>query len=145
MSLEVEVIIYNSSKGYPPAFLEKNIQVENAKDLIEKVSAIYEGAVAEGILSKDLENNEYLLAENKDIILETVFYVKENEKQFDLLGGTFRPNGDFSVPYSADSLEFEKERIEERFGNFPFDVNDLNAPAEEELLDILITYYEKGK
>tara|TARA_B110000444_G_C18850608_1_gene605266 strand:+ start:4586 stop:5023 length:438 start_codon:yes stop_codon:yes gene_type:complete len=145
MSLEVEVIIYNSSKGYPPAFLEKNIQVENGKDLIEKVSAIYEGAAAEGILSKDLENNEYLLAENKDIILETVFYVKENEKQFDLLGGTFRPNGDFSVPYSADSLEFEKERIEERFGNFPFDVNDLNAPAEEELLDILITYYEKGK
>ena len=145
MSLEVEVIIYNSSKGYPPAFLEKNIQVENGKDLIEKVSAIYEGAAAEGILSKDLENNEYLLAENKDIILETVFYVKENEKQFDLLGGTFRPNGDFSVPYSADSLEFEKERIEERFGNFWFDVNDLNAPDEEELLDILITYYEKGK
>jgi hypothetical protein len=145
MSLEVEVIIYNSSKGYPPAFLEKNIQVENGKDLIEKVSAIYEGAAAEGILSKDLENNEYLLADNKDIILETVFYVKENEEQFDLLGGTFRPNGDFSVPYSADSLEFEKEKIEERFGNFPFDVNDLNAPAEEELLDILITYYEKGK
>ena len=89
MSLEVEVIIYNSSKGYPPAFLEKNIQVENGKDLIEKVSAIYEGAAAEGILSKDLENNEYLLADNKDIILETVFYVKENEEQFDLLGGTF--------------------------------------------------------
>ena len=29
MSLEVEIIIYNSSKGYPPAFLEKNIHVEN--------------------------------------------------------------------------------------------------------------------
>ena len=87
----------------------------------------------------------FLFTKDNNIILEAIFYVNENEKQFDLLGGTFRPNGDFSVPYSADSLEFEKERIEERFGNFPFDINDLNAPAEEELLDILITYYEKGK
>lgn len=81
MSLEVQIIIYNSSKGYPPAFVEKNIQVENAKDLTEKVVAIYEGAAAEGILSKDLEKNAYLLADDKDIILETVFYVEEDGEQ----------------------------------------------------------------
>ena len=145
MSLEVKVIIYNSSKGYPPAFLEKNIQVENAKDLIEKVAAIYEGAVAEGILSKDLEKNEYLLAENKDIILESVFYVEEGEEEYNLLGGTLSPNGDISIPFSGSDLQFESEEIEARFGELPFDVNDFSAPEGEELLDILITYYEKGK
>lgn len=145
MSLEVKVIIYNSSKGYPPAFLEKNIQVENAKDLIEKVAAIYEGAVAEGILSKDLEKNEYLLAENKDIILESVFYVEEGEEEYNLLGGTLSPNGDISIPFSGSDLQFESEEIEARFGELPFDVYDFSAPEGEELLDILITYYEKGK
>lgn len=145
MSLEVKVIIYNSSKGYPPAFLEKNIQVENAKDLIEKVAAIYEGAVAEGILSKDLEKNEYLLAENKDIILESVFYVEEGEEEYNLLGGTLSPNGDISIPFSGSDLQFESEEIEARFGELPFDVNDFSAPEGEELLDILITYYKKGK
>ena len=145
MSLEVEIIIYNSSKGYPPAFLEKNIHVENAKNLTEKVVAFYEGAVTEGILSKDLEKNEYLLADNKDIILETVFYVKEGEVQYNLLGGTLSPNGGLSIPYSGSDLQFESEEIEARFGELPFDVNDFSAPEGEELLDILITYYEKGK
>tara|TARA_Y100000591_G_C21837425_1_gene703416 strand:+ start:938 stop:1375 length:438 start_codon:yes stop_codon:yes gene_type:complete len=145
MSLEVKVIIYNSSKGYPPAFLEKNIQVENAKDLIEKVAAIYEGAVAEGILSKDLEKNEYLLADDKDIILESVFYVEEGEEEYNLLGGTLSPNGDISIPFSGSDLQFESEEIEARFGELPFDVNDFSAPEGEELLDILITYYKKGK
>tara|TARA_B100000401_G_C52797224_1_gene716564 strand:- start:86 stop:523 length:438 start_codon:yes stop_codon:yes gene_type:complete len=145
MSLEVQIIIYNSSKGYPPAFVEKNIQVENAKDLTEKVVAIYEGAAAEGILSKDLEKNAYLLADDKDIILETVFYVEEDGEQYNLLGGTFRPNGDFSIPFSGSELQFESEEIEARFGELPFDVYDFSAPEGEELLDILITYYEKGK
>ena len=51
MSLEVQIIIYNSSKGYPPAFV-KNIQVENAKDLTEKVVAIYEGVKLKAFYQK---------------------------------------------------------------------------------------------
>ena len=146
MSLEVHIRIYNSSKGDGARFIDEDIQVENAKDLTEKVAAIYEGAVTEGILSKDLENNEYLLADNKDIILETVFYVEEGEKQYNLLGGLFRPNGDHHISGDSSSLEFSRsEGIVERFGELPFDLNDPNAPFEEELLDILITYYEKGK
>ena len=142
MSLEAHVRIYDSSKGDAAGFIDEDIQVENARDLIEKVAAIYEGAVTDGILSKDLENNEYLLADNKDPILETVFYVEE---QYGLLGGFFRPNGDHSIPHDTSFFEFGSEEIVERFGELPFDLNDNNLPEGEELLDILITYYEKGK